>query len=129
MNGEYLLDSNIIVALLEDDPEVIRRLRARPSLYMPVTALGELYFGAFKSTSFQANLQRINDLLLEVVLLDSDAGTAYEYGSIKDSLRRKGRPIPGNDIWIAATARQHSLTVATRDAHFSFIDGLKTERW
>ncbi|HEY4572503.1 MAG TPA: PIN domain-containing protein [Thermoanaerobaculia bacterium] len=42
---------------------------------------------------------------------------------------RKGRPIPENDIWIAASARQHGLTLATRDGHFDDVDGLITETW
>jgi tRNA(fMet)-specific endonuclease VapC len=51
------------------------------------------------------------------------------YGEIKSSLRQKGKPIPDNDIWIAASARQHSLTLVTRDAHFDEIDDLARERW
>jgi tRNA(fMet)-specific endonuclease VapC len=129
MNGEYLLDSNIVVALFDNEPGIVRRLRERPSFYISVTVLGELYFGVFKSAKFDENLRRINEFLSEVALVGVDAGTAYEYGSIKDGLRRKGRPVPGNDLWIAATAKQHGLTLVTRDTHFSFIDGLNIERW
>jgi tRNA(fMet)-specific endonuclease VapC len=48
---------------------------------------------------------------------------------IKASLRRKGKPIPENDIWIAAIALQHDLIGATRNIHFNEVDGLSTERW
>jgi len=55
--------------------------------------------------------------------------TAWRYGEIKSSLRAKGRPLPDNDIWIVSIARQHQLTVATRDAHFGEIPGLALLSW
>ena len=63
------------------------------------------------------------------MVLVCDPGTAWEYARIKIDLRSKGRPIPENDIWIAATARQHGLTLVTRDQHFSAVDGLKCDAW
>jgi tRNA(fMet)-specific endonuclease VapC len=45
------------------------------------------------------------------------------------SSSRQRSPIPENDIWIAATAKQHGLTVASRDNHFDYIDGLSTQHW
>ena len=59
-----------------------------------------------------------------MTILVCDTETARQYGRIKVELRRKGRPIPENDMWIAAVALQHGLTLATRDAHFDAIDGL-----
>ena len=54
---------------------------------------------------------------------------AKEYGVVKQELRRKGRPIPENDIWIAATARQLKLALVTRDRHFDEVDGLTKVDW
>jgi tRNA(fMet)-specific endonuclease VapC len=51
------------------------------------------------------------------------------YGRIAQQLRRKGRPIPQNDIWIAATALQYDLTLVTRDEHFKQVEGLALETW
>jgi len=48
---------------------------------------------------------------------------------VRDRLRLKGRPIPENDIWIAAVALQHGLPLATRDDHFNEVDGLRVENW
>ena len=48
---------------------------------------------------------------------------------VKDELRQKGRPIPENDIWIAAIAREHKLVLATRDKHFDQVEGLKVDKW
>jgi tRNA(fMet)-specific endonuclease VapC len=90
MNGEFLLDTNIVVALLEDDQGVLKHLRLRPRISISVTVLGELYFGAFKSSKLNENLRPINDLLSEVPLIESDAETAHEYGMIKNELQLKG---------------------------------------
>jgi len=61
--------------------------------------------------------------------LRCDLRTAHQYGIVKELLRRKGRPIPENDVWIAATALLHGLPLVTRDAHFAHVDGLVVEVW
>jgi tRNA(fMet)-specific endonuclease VapC len=61
--------------------------------------------------------------------LHIDENTATLYGSIKAALRKKGKPIPENDIWIAAIVQQHDLILITRDKHFSEIDNLNTGLW
>jgi tRNA(fMet)-specific endonuclease VapC len=76
-----------------------------------------------------ANLSKIDQFAASVQVLSCDAVTAQVYGEIKDKLRSKGRPIPENDIWIAAAAFQHSLPLVTRDEHFKQIDGLLIEQW
>jgi tRNA(fMet)-specific endonuclease VapC len=58
-----------------------------------------------------------------------DRATARQYARISHQLRKKGRPIPQNDLWIAALAVQHHQTVLTRDAHFNHIDGLLIKSW
>jgi tRNA(fMet)-specific endonuclease VapC len=129
MNGEYLLDTNIVIALFNDERDVVRRFRDRPPIFLPFAAIGELYHGAFKSAKVNENLARIRDFVSVNTVLEVTAETTYEYGSIKDQLRRKGHPIPTNDLWIAATARQYKLTLASRDEHFRHVDGVDTEQW
>lgn len=58
-----------------------------------------------------------------------DEASSIEYGKIKSSLRKKGSPIPENDIWIAAIALHHKLTLVTRDGHFNQVSGLKSVVW
>ncbi len=62
-------------------------------------------------------------------MLVCDEGVARFYSEVKDDLRRKGRPVPENDVWIAATALRHDLALATRDSHFEHVDKLRVERW
>ena len=58
-----------------------------------------------------------------------DISTARIYGRVKNALRQSGKPIPENDIWIAAVALQHDLTLITQDAHFEHVLGLATKAW
>ncbi len=129
MNGRYLFDTNIVIAFLTDDAEVTRRLSETDEVYVSSTVVGELFYGASHSTHVDKNVARIEKFLRDAVSLVCDNITARFYGDIKTLLRRKGRPIPGNDIWIASTARQHLLTLVTRDEHFDDVDDLPIVRW
>ncbi len=75
------------------------------------------------------NIDRINEFADSSSVLSCDTETSRQYGKIKNTLRLKGRPIPENDIWIAAIAEQHKLTLISRDEHFKEIDGLLIMRW
>lgn len=129
MNGRTLLDTNVVIGLLENQPTASSRFQSSVESYVGTVVLGELYYGAFRSTRRQRNLTRISAFLAEVAVITSDTETALEYGRVKSELAGAGRPIPDNDIWIAALARQHDLTLVTRDAHFDAVNALRTERW
>jgi tRNA(fMet)-specific endonuclease VapC len=77
-------------------------------VFVPAITLGELYYGARKSPRFEANINRIDAFAATMAILGCDEATARQYGRVKDDLRAKGRPIPENDIWIAAVATQSS---------------------
>jgi len=91
--------------------------------------MGELCYGARKSRRSQANLARVDELVANSTVLGCDAETARQYGEVKNKFRLKGRPLPENDIWIAALALQHDLIVVTRDAHFQEVESLQTLAW
>jgi tRNA(fMet)-specific endonuclease VapC len=129
MSGRYLLDTNIIIALFASDAAVKTHLAETDEVFISSIAIGELYFGARKSTRVQDNLARIDDFASNNVVLACDTETARRYGEMKERLRARGRPIPENDIWIAAIALQHALTLATRDAHFEAVEGLRLAAW
>ena len=129
MNGRTLLDTNVVIGLLENQPTASSRFQSSVESYVGTVVLGELYYGAFRSTRRQRNLTRISAFLAEVAVITSNTETALEYGRVKSELAGAGRPIPDNDIWIAALARQHDLTLVTRDAHFDAVNALRTERW
>ena len=128
MAGRVLLDTNVIIAFFSGEKAVSQRL-VDAEVLVSSTVLGELYYGARKSAHVAANLERIEQFASSVQVLNCDAATAQMYGNIRDGLRSKGRPIPENDIWIAAVALQHGPPLATRDDHFKEVDGLRTENW
>lgn len=128
MNGDYLVDTNIIVAFLNGEPAVQAKFAAS-IIYLPIIALGELYFGAEKSARKAVNVTKVDTLAARNRVLEIDLLTAKAYGEIKAGLRIKGRPIPDNDMWIAAIAQRYRLPLAARDAHFSHVTGLVVETW
>lgn len=125
----YLLDTNAAVALLENDPVMTALVTAQPIVYLSSIVIGELYYGAEKSSRVEANIERISHFLGQGIILYCDAQTARWYGRINHQLRSQGSPIPQNDVWIAATALQHDLTLLTRDGHFDHVAGLKKAAW
>lgn len=127
--GSVLLDTNILIALLAEEPAVVHYVRETEAVYVPAIALGELFYGARKSGRAAANVERVARLAAASAVLACDAVTAASYGEIKAALRAKGTPIPENDLWIAALARQHSLTVASRDEHFDVVPDLVRVAW
>ncbi|MBL8134368.1 MAG: type II toxin-antitoxin system VapC family toxin [Anaerolineae bacterium] len=124
----YLLDTVIVAAYFNRDPSVLSRLELA-NVYVSSVTIGELFFGDYKSTQRDENLARIRALADLVRILPVATTTADHYGKIKLQLQRKGRPIPENDIWIAAAAFQYDLVLATRDAHFEHIEGLRLQAW
>ena len=91
--------------------------------------LAELYFGTYKSQHIEENRRVIQAIENTQTILFLDLVTADLYGRIKQGLRARGRPIPENDIWIAALALQHELTVLSQDTHFDEIDDLNRAGW
>jgi len=129
MSNHYLLDTNAAIARIRKDADLETLLRTAEQIYVPVIVLGELYYGAENSRRVEENIKAVEMFVVNTVVLNCDAETAREFGKIAHMLRLKGRPIPENDIWIAALAQQHSLTLVTRDMHFDDIHGLSLERW
>jgi tRNA(fMet)-specific endonuclease VapC len=129
MSGNYLLDTNIVIALFADETAVKDNLAKAEEVFIPSIAIGELCYGAHKSVRARENLARIDNFATSNVVLGCDTETARYYGEIKNALRLKGHPVPENDIWIAAIAIQHDSTLVSRDAHFSEIENLKVAVW
>ncbi len=127
--GDYLLDTNIVIGLLAEEPSILRRFDAEGSATLSIVVLGELYFGAYNSKQLRNNLVKLERLIADNTLLDCNLETAAIYGELRQFLRERGTPIPENDLWIAAQCRQHELTIVTRDAHFSHLPDLVCETW
>ena len=128
-SGKYLLDTNIVIAMFADEEEIQERRQNADKVFLPSPVVGELCYGARKSSRPIENLTRVNRLIQDFRVIPCNLETARWYGIIKDNLRQRGRLIPDNDIWIAAIAMQRGLILVTRDSHFNEVESLQTERW
>jgi tRNA(fMet)-specific endonuclease VapC len=124
----FLLDTNIVIGVLNQEPAIEHQLVGKTILLASIV-LGELYYGAYKSARFQTNLAKIEAFAVNYPIVDCTKQTAEQYGRLKQSLEASGGLIPENDIWIAALATQHHLTLVTRDEHFKRVAELLITQW
>ena len=121
-----LLDTNAYSAFKRGDSESIEILRRAETIGISSVVLGELLSG-FAAGAREADNRRQLNAFLEsprVTVLPVNEGTADFYARVYHGLKRKGKPIPVNDLWIAATALQHGFAVFTYDQHFREVEGL-----
>ena len=119
-----LLDSSVVIRHFRGGKDLVNALGSFEVFYLPYVVLAELYAGAYRSLRSERNLQQISAFLDAVDVLLPDEETPLIDGRIAFELAQKGKPIPQNDIWIAAIALQTGLPLATEDNHFRVVDGL-----
>ena len=96
---------------------------------VPVIVLGEYRYG-IRQSRFRCGYEGwIVEQLPRWRILSVDLDTTGSYADVRSDLQRAGRPVPANDLWIAALARQHGLPLLSRDQRFDFIPGLKRIAW
>ncbi len=120
------LDTNGYAAFKQGDPDAIAVIQHAPLIGVSSIVLGELLSGFAAGQRQIANQQELIRFLASprVTLLEITAKTAEYYAKVYLNLRGKGRPIPTNDMWIAASALQYDYAVLTYDHHFTEVDGL-----
>lgn len=129
-NSDVLLDTNVVIEHFRTaNVNLLTHLQAGRALYMPLTVLGELYTGAYRGAQQARTLLQIQGFIKMVSIVRPGETTADHYGQIQAELAKSGTPIPQNDAWIAALAREHQLPVATRDAHFKVMEGVTVLDW
>jgi len=121
------LDTNAYSRFMAGSDELRQLLESAESIYVPVTVVGELYAG-FEIGS--RRIQNRKDLgsfltLSGVEVVSPGIETADRYGLLVKELRRKGKPIPTNDLWIAATALETGSRLVSYDSHFELILSLR----
>lgn len=123
---KLLLDTNRLSDALAEIPGVLDLLEAAEAILVPVIALGEIRAGFLKGKRHAANEARLTWFLSQdgISTIGVDDPVSHRYAEIHRELARRGRPIPTNDLWIAAIAIEHALVVYSRDTHFSEVPGL-----
>lgn len=124
-----ILDTNALSAAAERDPSALEVVARAEYLAVPVIVLGEYRLGIAQSRHRASYENWLQEWISSVTVLEIEDETTRSYAVIGLELKRKGKPIPTNDLWIAALCRQHSLPLLSRDRHFDFVPGLKRIDW
>ena len=124
-----ILDTNAVSALSFEDSDLVAVLGANARHHLPVIVIGEYEFGLSGSKRHKELKGWFALLVSESLVLTVDRETAAHYGAICAALKRAGKPIPSNDIWIAALAVQHGLPVVSQDGHFDHVPGIRRLGW
>jgi tRNA(fMet)-specific endonuclease VapC len=123
---QLLIDTNIYSYALKGDDGVVEVLRKSEQIGISVISIGELLSG-FKGGGREKKNREELEIFLDsprVVVYPVDEDTSEFYAEIINNLREIGKPVPTNDVWIAAIAFQNGLKLFTKDIHFKTIPGL-----
>jgi tRNA(fMet)-specific endonuclease VapC len=124
-----ILDTNALSAFADGDEGLLRAIEREAELAIPTIALGEYLYGISQSRQRASYETWIRTNLPFFDVLPVVRETAERYSEIRHELKAAGTPIPTNDLWIAALARQHRLQIVTRDGHFRGVHGLGIVAW
>lgn len=128
-SGKLALDTNAVIAYREGIREVCSLIDGTDVIFLPVTVLGELLYGALNSNNVNKNKEAVEKLLLHCIVIHIDEAVAARYASVRFNLKKIGNPIPENDIWVAAACLEHAIPLISRDGHFNQIQGLDVINW
>jgi tRNA(fMet)-specific endonuclease VapC len=126
---EVITDTNAFSAFADGDLRVLGLLKHASQLAIPVVVLGEYRFGIAQSRKRYEYGLWLEETLPACRVLEITLETSVWYADIRVELRRAGKPIPSNDLWIAALCRQHNLPLLSRDRHFDLVPGLRRIGW
>jgi len=128
---KLMLDTSAYSGLMRGDARIAQAVREAEKLIVPATVLGELLYGFRMGKRAGQNKQQLRDFLNSpyVTFKTADEPVCERYALVMQQLREKGRPIPSNDVWIAAHALAEGADLLTLDAHFEDIDGLSVREF
>jgi tRNA(fMet)-specific endonuclease VapC len=124
-----ILDTNALSAVADGETSVVDHIAKAERIAVPVVVLGEYRFGIAQSRHRASYESWLREWIAVVIVLNIDEETTHSYSAIGLELKKEGKPIPANDLWIAALCRQHSLPLLSRDRHFDVISGLRRIAW
>lgn len=127
--NNVLLDTNIIIEVFDGNKAIADKIAGLEGFYISVVVLGELYVGVHRVSNKSKHLKKLQSFLELCTVVNIDDTTAEYFGEIMAALYKKGKPIPTNDVWIAATAKQYGFDLISQDKHFNEIENLTTVFW
>ena len=124
-----ILDTNGLSALADGDAAIEPIVQRATIVAVPAIVLGEFHYGIRQSRHRVRYERWLAESMPGYRVLKVDDETALHYADVRGELKLAGRPIPSNDLWIAALARQHALPLISRDRHFDSVPKLKRVDW
>ena len=124
-----ILDTNAFSAFADGQASVTDIVGRAERLAVPVIVLGEYRYGIAQSRHKTSYESWLKEWIAMVPVLNIDEETTHPYAAIYLELKKKGKPIPANDLWIAALCLQHSLPLLSQDRHFDLVSGLRRLDW
>lgn len=124
-----ILDTNALAAVADDEPAAVELFKKAEVIALAVIVLGEYRFGIAQSRKRNDYEDWLQRLIGVSQVLEIDEQTTQYYAHVRVDLKTVGKPIPSNDIWIAALCRQHSLPLLSRDRHFDAVRGITRIAW
>jgi tRNA(fMet)-specific endonuclease VapC len=124
-----IVDTNALSAAADEVSAVFVMFARAEQVVLPVVVLGEYRYGIAQSRHRARYKRWLEGLIADCRVLEIDEGTTHHYATVNVELRRVGKPIPTNDLWIAALCRQHLLPVLSRDRHFDLVPGIRRLDW
>jgi predicted nucleic acid-binding protein len=124
-----ILDTNALSAWWGEDSSMLAVIGEPERIFVPVPALAEFRFGILQSRLRETMEAWIERSLSTVEILGIDGATTFHYAELRLALKSRGTPIPMNDLWISAIARQHGLPILSRDTHFDLVPGISRVSW
>lgn len=128
-SGRLAVDTNAVIAYREGISEVCALIDEADVIILPVTVLGELLYGALNSAKAEKNEHIIQKFAVHSLVMQVDEAVATRYANVRFDLKKRGNPIPENDIWVAAACLELEVPLLSRDGHFNFVNGLKVINW
>ena len=123
---KVLLDSNAYSLLMRGHGEVAELVRRAEEVLFSAVVVGELMYGFRRGAQFERNAADLRSFLDSPysTFVEVGAVTADRYSRVAAALRAKGRPIPTNDVWIAAHAMETGADLVSADGHFEHVEGI-----
>ena len=125
-----LLDTNAYSALKRGHPAAADLVRRSEEVLFSTVVAGELLYGFRCGNRFERNRQELDEFIASpfVKVVPVTMATADRFGRVAAALRKRGTPIPVNDIWVAAQALETGAELLSFDRHYEAIDGLAWRR-
>jgi len=124
-----LIDTPIVLFLMNRDEMALRARVQQAEISISIITMAELLSAAHHSAHEEQNIKKVQAIFGLYKLIRCTKSTAIHYDRIKDRLYRAHQRLPSKNIWLAATAIEHNLTLITRDPQFAAVESLRHEAW